>query len=94
MREEIYKEARVPFEFALRRLLRAFPEVGPCPLEGHASQQQTRPCPCGSGVLARWPWVVQTSELGFCECDMASWELTCWRMEWISAGGPDLSVTG
>ena len=45
----------------------------------------------GRGVLAQWPWVVQTAQLGFCDCGMASWELTCWRCEWIGAGAPDLA---
>jgi hypothetical protein len=51
----------------------------------------TRPCPCGGGVLPKWPWVVQTAGLGFCGCDMAGWELTCWRAEWIMAGAPNLA---
>ena len=28
-------------------------------------QHHTRPCPCGLGALAMWPWVVQTAQLGF-----------------------------
>ena len=31
--------------------------------------------PMWSWGLAIWPWVVQTAELGFCECIMAQWEL-------------------
>ena len=30
---------------------------------------RTRPCPCGGGKLAQWPWVLQTiclPDLGFC----------------------------
>ena len=27
---------------------------------------------------------VQTTQQGFCECDMAGWERTCWRSEWIA----------
>ena len=46
----------------------------------------TRPCPCGRGALAKWPWVVQQDHLGFCDCWMASWEIQCWRSEWIKAG--------
>ena len=46
---------------------------------------------CGRGALAMWPWVVQTAQQGFCECDMASWERTCWRCEWIAAGYPSLA---
>ena len=49
-------------------------------LEGHAHVV------CGLGALAMWPWVVQTAELGFCECIMAQWELICWQSEWISTG--------
>ena len=76
---------------ALRRLQQSLPEVDPRPVGiANASQHQTRPCPCGRGVLARWPWVAQTAQLGFCDCGMAGWELTCWRCEWIGAGAPDL----
>jgi hypothetical protein len=60
-------------------------------LLAHASQHHTRPCPCGRGALAKWPWVVQTARWGFCDCWMASWELTCWRGEWIKAGDPNLA---
>jgi len=31
-----------------------------------ASEQVTRPCPCGVGRLARWPWALHTDSLGFC----------------------------
>jgi hypothetical protein len=92
--EEQYELARVKCRFALRRFQESFPELDPRPSDvfcTHASQQLTRPCPCGSGVLARWPWVVQTMGLGFCDCGMASWELTCWRSEWIKAGAPNLA---
>ena len=41
--------------------------------------------------LSMWPWVVQTKQLGFCDCEMAGWELTCWRSEWIAAGAPNLA---
>ena len=50
----------------------------------------TRPCPCGRGALTMWPWVVQTAQLGFCQCPMADWERICWRSEWIEAGYPNL----
>ena len=76
--------AHLEYKQALRRLLRKFPELGPCPI-AHASQHDTRPCPCGRGVLAKWPWVVQVAEQGFCDsqcCDAACWELICWRSEW------------
>ena len=88
--EEYYELARVEHRFALRRLREEFPEVAACPMV-HASQHHTRPCPCGRGVLAMWPWVVQTAQLGFCDCWMASWERTCWRSEWIKAGVPNLA---
>ena len=84
--EEWYDSWCVKHTHAVRRLREAFPEVAPCPI-AHASQHETRPCPCGHGLLARWPWVVQTAALGFCgarECGMASWEHTCWRWEWIA----------
>ena len=82
--EENYELACVKHKHALRRLREAFPEA--CGEEHH-----TRPCPCGRGALAMWPWVVQTAQQGFCECDMASWERTCWRREWIAAGYPRLA---
>ena len=87
--EERYALACVKHEHAVRRLREAFPEVDPCPLAG-TSRHNTRACPCGRGVLARWPWVVQTAQLGFCACAMANWELTCWRQEWLAHVGRDL----
>jgi hypothetical protein len=89
--EEYYVLAQVEHRFALRRLQESFPELDPGPLLAHASQHHTRPCPCGRGALAKWPWVVQTARWGFCDCWMASWELTCWRGEWIKAGDPNLA---
>ena len=74
--EERYDVACVKHKHALRRLRASFPEID----ETH----HMRPCPCGRGSLAMWPWVVQTAQLGFCECSMARWELTCWRSEWIA----------
>ena len=81
-REERYDAAHVQLRRTLRRLGEAFPDLEPCPMLAHASQHHTRPCPCGRGTLAKWPWVVHTAELGFCECEMASWELICWSGEW------------
>ena len=81
--EEEYEIACVRHKHTLRRLHAAFPEVG--------EEHHTRPCPCGRGALAVWPWVVQTAQLGYCECWMAGWELTCWRGEWIQAGYPNLA---
>ena len=94
--EERYDLACVKHKHAVRQLLTAFPEVTAC-FMAHASQHETKQCPCGRGVLARWPWVVHTAQLGFCdarECGMASWELTCWRSEWIvdGAGRRDLPL--
>jgi len=90
--KERYELALVNHKQALRRLRKSFPDVEVCPL-AHTShtQHQTRPCPCGRGVLARWPWVVQTAQLGFCGCKMAGWELTCWRIEWVNAAVPDFA---
>ena len=82
--EETYEVACVKHKHALCRLRAAFPEVD-------GEDHLTRPCPCGRGSLAVWPWVVQTKQLGFCDCDMACWELTCWRGEWIAAGYPSLA---
>ena len=65
-----------------------------------ADLQCTRPCPCGAGLLAKWPWVLQTPQLGFCpggEWDIElddeevttqsrhDWESISWRSEWIKA---------
>ena len=68
--EERYENACVKHKFAVRRLLQEFPEVAPCPLSANASECDTRPCPCGRGVLAKWPWVVQTKQQGFCDCSI------------------------
>ena len=84
--EDADELARLKYKQAMRRLLHAFPELNPCPILAHASQYATRPCPCGRGALAKWPWVVQQDHLGFCDCWMASWEIQCWRSEWIKAG--------
>ena len=77
--------ARLKYKMAMKRLLERFPELDPCPILAHASQYAMRPCPCGRGALAKWPWVVQQEHLGFCDCWMASWEVQCWRSEWIKA---------
>ena len=61
--EECYELARVEHRFALRRLQESFPDLEAGPLLAHASQHRTRPCPCGRGALAVWPWVVQTAQL-------------------------------
>lgn len=82
--EEHYEIACVKHKHAMRRLMDAFPELS-------SNDCHRRPCPCGRGALAMWPWVVQTAQQGFCECAMASWELTCWRCEWIKAGYPSLA---
>ena len=81
--EELYELACVKHKHAMHRLLSSFPRSD----ETH----HTRPCPCGPGALAMWPWVVQTAQLGFCECPMAEWERICWRSEWIKAGSPGLA---
>ena len=76
--------ARAKYNLELRRLEDCFPEYAVRALAmAHASQHHTRPCPCGRGCLARWPWVVQTAAQGFCDCDMAFWERTCWRCDWL-----------
>ena len=85
--EELYELACVKHKHAMRRLHAAFPELA----AGTSSEHHTRPCPCGRRPLAVWPWVVQTAQLGFCECHMAGWEQTCWRSEWIAAGYPNLA---
>jgi len=67
--EEKEEVARIKYKHTLRRLAAEFPELM-IPPELHAgldaSEQETRPCPCGAGRLARWPWVLQTVCLGFC----------------------------
>ena len=96
-REEREEVARVRYKHALRKLAEAFPELElPAGLYAglHASEQVTRPCPCGAGRLARWPWVLQTKALGFCPGAVVAedpdspdgrhdWEDICWRGEWI-----------
>ena len=75
--EEEYEVALVRYKHALRRLQEAFPDLD--------EQHHTRPCPCGRGALAMWPWVVQNAQGGFCGCWKAGWELVCWRSEWEAA---------
>ena len=55
--EEKYEVACVEPKHAMRRLHESFP--------GLEEKHHTRPCPCGRGALAVWPWVVQTAQLGF-----------------------------
>ena len=101
--EEAEEMARVRYKHALRRLASAFPEldvdVARLCAGLPATEQNTRPCPCGAGVLARWPWVVHSMRLGFCpgtlvpnrcgigmhKCGRCSWEFVCWRSEWVNA---------
>ena len=101
--EEEEDVARVRYKHALRRLATAFPELEvPVPelCAGlQADLQCTRPCPCEAGLLAKWPWVLQTPQLGFCpggewgENDDEEWttqskhdcESFSWRHEWIMA---------
>ena len=103
--EEEEEVARVRYLYALRRLAKVFPELEvPVPelCAGlKAALQCTRPCPCGVGLLARWPWVLQTTGLGFCsggewgededsqqvETTQGQhfWEYFSWREEWIMA---------
>ena len=102
--EEEEDVARVRYRHALRRLAAAFPDLEvPVPelCAGlQADLQCTRPCPCGAGLLAKWPWVLQTPQLGFCpggEWDIElddeevttqsrhDWESISWRSEWIKA---------
>ena len=68
--EEDEDLARARYKHALRKLAKAFPELEvlvPELCAGlQANQQCTRPCPCGAGHLAKWPWVLQTPQLGFC----------------------------
>jgi hypothetical protein len=78
--EEEIEIKSVRHKYALRRLHASFPEVAD-------QEHHSRPCPCGRGALAMWPWVVQTAQLGFCECDMALWERQLWRSEWVKAAG-------
>ena len=99
--------AKVQYKYALAKLAAAFPllEIPVAKLYAGlpAQQQRTRPCPCGAGRLARWPWVLQTDDLGFCPgvelrefvyCGKHSWEFTCWRRERITAwpGGDSLPI--
>ena len=77
-------EAReLEYKAAHLRLKRAIPELQLCPdtpISGlHARSMPTRQCPCGKGRLPIAPWVPQSEELGFCECDEAWDERLCWR---------------
>ena len=75
-REECEEVARVKYVHALSRLAKAFPELKiPAGLHAgvEASAQETRPCPCGVGLLPRWPWVLQTASLGFCPSNELDW---------------------
>ena len=68
-RSESIEVARIKYKHALRRLAAEFPElmIPPGLHAGlDASEQETRPCPCGAGKLSRWPWALQTVCLGFC----------------------------
>jgi len=68
-RSESLEVARIKYKHALRRLATEFPElmIPPGLHAGlDASEQETRPCPCGAGKLPRWPWALQTVCLGFC----------------------------
>ena len=81
---EQYELTYPKLKWGLHKLHQEFPDVDACPMLAHASQHHTRPCPCGRGVLAKWPLVVHRAELGFCDCPMAEWELICWSGEWIA----------
>ena len=74
--EEGEEVARAKYKHALRRLAAEFPELKiPAGLHAgvDASRQETRPCPCGAGLLPRWPWVLQTVRLGFCPSNDIDW---------------------
>ena len=79
--EEEYEVALVRYKHALHRLQEAFPDLD--------EQHHTRPCPCGRGALAMWPWVVQNAQGGFCGCWKAGWELVCWRSDWEAAANAE-----
>ena len=55
--EENYEIACVKHKHAMRRLMDAFPELS-------SDECHRRPCPCGRGALAMWPWVQKTAALG------------------------------
>ena len=69
-REDREEVARAQYKLAIRKLARAFPDLD-IPAAGltaglHAREQETRSCPCGAGLLPRWPWVPVDARLGFC----------------------------
>ena len=100
---------QVHYKHAVRILAEAFPELELSVAEVcagiHASEQPTRPCPCGGGKLARWPWMLQTVDLGFCPnarsgapspdgsgapfCQKHGKEIIMWVYEWVRAWDPD-----
>ena len=68
-RKDHEETAKPQYKIALRKLAEAFTELELRAglHEGlHAHEQRTRPCPCGAGQLARWPWALQPASLGFC----------------------------
>jgi hypothetical protein len=86
--EDELEMTRLRYRQALRRLAQAFPELELRVSElvdgVRAAEHNSRPCPCGHGRLAQWPWVLQTQSLGYCDGSSA-WctELITCRSEWI-----------
>ena len=81
--EEDEDLARARYKHALRKLAKAFPELEvlvPELCAGlQANQQCTRPCPCGAGLLAKWPWAP-------CEMAMGAANPTAWVLPWRGVG--------
>ena len=96
------------YRHILQRLWRSCPalaelDVSPAQLAAgvRASDDNSQPCPCGSGLrLASSPWVLQREAWGFCqfqttECDAAWHHNECVRHRMVASAGYDgWSMTG
>ena len=76
----------------LRRLAAAFPElelnVAEQLMGMHANEHNSKTCDCGHGKLARWPFMLQLNDHGWCECENSGYWTICDRGEWVEAGAP------
>ena len=89
---------RIQYKRMLKRLSEAFPELelqvsqlleGVC-----ADEYNSHACPCGTGRLPQWPWVIALPGKGFCDCPDSSYYLGCERSDWIPGDLPYISGPG
>ena len=89
---------RITYRRALKRLSEAFPELELQVselLEGvRADERNSRACPCGTGRLPQWPWMVHRPGMGFCNCPESAYYLVCARWDWIPPDMPWVSGPG